>query len=375
MKIATFNIQNLFHRDRSFIEKPFNNCSIDWQTEMDELLGKIKKTTEDNERLRELSLLVGIDNSYQLPYAVLRREAGFLFLKGKNYSKELKACELTDWNGWIALQNYPIDPISVENKARVIADVNPDILILQEIEDRASLAEFNEEFLPRLGCKAFQQTFVVQGNDKRGQEIGILTRNGYEIKSVRSHIYDLNFLGEIVFDKDLVEYEILTAKGNSLWILATHIQKQTEKKDFSDDIRIAQTEKIAEVYNHLYSEGKKHIAVMGTLNAVSYCHSLAPLLLRTNLKEVTKHPSFNVDFDKGKDAGYYSLGAYRMGVNIKQKDYLLLSPELLAKVKSSGLNRKGIWPEKRPIWSVYPNINQKNLAASEHPAIWADLRF
>jgi len=374
MKIATFNIQNLFHRDRSFMEKPFSKCSKDWQTELDGLMQKRIKNNQDTERLRELSLLLGMDNSHQLPYAVLRRKAGFLFLKGKNYSKELIACELTDWNGWIALQNYPLDPIAIVNKARVIADVNPDVLILQEIEDRASLTEFNEEFLARY-CKPFQQTFVVQGNDKRGQEIGVLTRNGYQLKSVRSHIYDLNCQGEIVFDKDLVEYEILTAKGNSIWILATHLQEQTEDKNFSDEIRIGQIEKIAEVYNHLYSEGKKHIAVIGTLNAVSYCYSLSPLLLKTNLKDVTKHPSFNVDFDKGKDAGYYSLGAYRMGVNIKQKDYLLVSPELFTKVIGSGLNRKGIWPEKRPMFSVYPNMSHKNHSASEHPAIWGEIEI
>ena len=371
MKIATFNIQNLFHRDRSFLDKPFHECNDVWQTELDELLVKDTKNAEDNDRIRELSLLVGIDNSYQLPYAVLRRKAGFLFLKGKNYSKELKASELTDWNGWVALQNYPLDPIAVENKARVIADVNPDILILQEIEDRASLEEFNKDFLPRFGCIPFQQTFVVQGNDRRGQEIGILTRIGYEIKSVRSHIYDINRQREFVFDKDLVEYEILTARGNSLWILVTHLQERTEKKELSDKIRIAQAEKIAEVFNHLYSDGKRHIAVMGTFNAASYCNSVAPLL-RNNLKEVTKHPSFNVDFDNGKDAGYYSLGAYRMGVNIKQKDYFLLSPELFEKTKSSGLNRKGVWPEKRPLWTVYPSMNHKNHAASEHPAIWGD---
>lgn len=373
MKIATFNIQNLFHRDRNFLDKPFSKNKEEWDMEVDKLLEKPHKSSQDNDRIRELACLVGIDKCNQLPYAVLRRKAGFLFLKGKNYSNELRASELTDWNGWIALQNYPLDPVAVKNKARVIADVNPDILVLQEIEDRASLEEFNNELLSRFGCKPFQKTCVMQGNSKRGQEIGILIRKGYEIQSVRSHIYYLNFLGEIVFDKDLMEYEILTARGNSLWILSTHLQEQTEYKEHSDAIRKAQTEKIAEVYHKLYAEGKKDIAVMGTLNTVSYCNSLAPLLLRTNLKEVTKHPTFNVDFDKGKDAGYYSLGAYRMGVNIKQKDYILLSPELFDKVQSSGLNRKGIWPDKRPMWSVYPSMNHKNHSASEHPAIWVDL--
>ena len=79
MKLATFNIQNLFHRDRSLKEKPFRKCTNDWEMEIDQLLEKLQKTNEDNERLRELSSLVGIDNSNQLPYAVLRRKAGFLF--------------------------------------------------------------------------------------------------------------------------------------------------------------------------------------------------------------------------------------------------------------------------------------------------------
>ncbi len=30
MKIATFNIQNLFHRDKSLLEKPFGKNLTDW---------------------------------------------------------------------------------------------------------------------------------------------------------------------------------------------------------------------------------------------------------------------------------------------------------------------------------------------------------
>lgn len=269
MKIATFNIQNLFHRDRSFLEKPFNKNKKEWEMEVDQLLEKPFKSIQDNDRIRELACLVGIDKCNQLPYAVLRRKASFLFLKGKNYSKELKASELTNWNGWIALQNFPIDPKAVENKARVIADVNPDILVLQEIEDRASLDEFNNEFLPRFGCNPFEQSFVVQGNDMRGQEIGILSRNGFKIESVRNHIYDLNINKNTLFCKDLVEYKILTANGNTIWILATHLQEQTIYKEHSDTIRKVQTEKIAEVYHKLYAEDKKHIAVMGGYTGLS----------------------------------------------------------------------------------------------------------
>ena len=162
MKLATFNIQNLFHRDRSLIEKPFSKCVTDWVSELDSLIRKKDYRQSETTRMRELSFLLGFDKSYQTPYAVMRRKSGFLFLKGMNYSKELQSCELTDWNGWIALQTVPINAFAIKNKARVISEVNPDILLLQEIEDRASLSEFNTELLPEHNCDPFEQLFVIQ---------------------------------------------------------------------------------------------------------------------------------------------------------------------------------------------------------------------
>lgn len=100
-----------------------------------------------------------------------------------------------------------------------------------------------------------------------------------------------------------------------------------------------------------------------------------PLLRDTDLKDVAKHPSFNVDYDEGRDASYFRLGAYRMGVNIKQKDYLLLSPNLFDMVKDCGLNRKAVWPEKRPMWPIYSTLDSKKKAASEHPLVWGKVEI
>jgi len=123
----------------------------------------------------------------------------------------------------------------------------------------------------------------------------------------------------------------------------------------------------------LQMRGKINIVVAGTLNAPSYCNSLAPLLQKTDLKDICKNKTFNVDFDEGKDATYFRLGAYRMGVNIRQEDYLLLSPALFLNVKSSGLNRKGVWPEKRPNWRIYSSIWNMEHAASLHPGVWGEM--
>jgi hypothetical protein len=115
--------------------------------------------------------------------------------------------------------------------------------------------------------------------------------------------------------------------------------------------------------------------VAGTLNAVSYCFSLAPLLQKTNLKDISKHPSFNYAGEKEKDAGYLHLKANKMGLNLKQKDYLLLSPGMFSRVKNSGLNRGAIWPAIASQWPVYNTIKNKKQSASEHPVVWGDVNL
>lgn len=371
MKIATYNIQNLFHRDRSLSDKSYGKCVADWIKELDDLMCGSNRATSNAERIQELVFLLGFDKSFDVPYAVMRKRAGFLFLKGMDYSNELKSGELTDWNGWIALQTIPIDSTAIKNKAQVIADVNPDILLLQEIEDRASLEEFNAQLLPECNTKSFQEIAVVQGSDKRGQEMAMLLKEGYFIKSVRTHYFEID--NSFNPKKEFFQYEIDTPSHRTIWLLAVQLQEDTSEIEMTDAYHKIQSQQIASIYRQLLNDGHKDIIVAGTLNAASYSDSLTPLLRDTDLKDVTKHPSFNVDYDKGSDADYFRLGAYRLGVNIKQKDYLLLSPNLFANVKDSGLNRKGVLPKQRPIWSVYPSIHSKKEAASEHPAVWVEL--
>ncbi len=373
MKIATFNIQNLFHRDRSLLDKPYGKCVSDWVNELDELMRGNNRASNNAERIQELAFLLGFDKTFDVPYAVMRKRAGFLFLKGMDYSKELKAGELTDWNGWIALQTVPLDPVAVKNKAKVIAEVDPDIILLQEIEDRASLEEFNAQLLPESDCEPFREVAVIQGSDIRGREMGILLKNGYRIESVKNHFFDLE--DNPNQKKEFFQYEIITPSHQTIWLLAAQLQEETKDKELSDAFRKKEAQKVADVYNGLWEDGQKNIIVTGTLNAVSYCDTLSPLFRDTKMKDVTRHRSFNADFDNGRDATYYRLGAYRMGVNIKQKDYLLLSPNLFSRVTDSGLNRKAVWSDKRPKWPVYSSMQNRKQAASEHPAVWARINI
>lgn len=363
MKIATFNIQNLFHRDKSHLEKPIGKNLTDWINEVDNLIRKTTTTFKEQDRIRELSFLIGFEKSSPRPYAVLRRKAGFLYMKGLNYSSETKASDLTKWNGWIELQTTPIKPGATDNKGRVISDVNPDIVLLQEVEDRASLEEFNQLIFPKFDCQPYKQSFVVQSEELKGLELGILLRKDFILKSIKTHGI-----------KSLVEYEIETPTQQIIYLISVKLKAQSKDKSYTDAIRKIQVKQIAEIYHQHITEGNPNVVIAGTFNAPSYCDSLSPLIQHTDLKDITKHLSFEVDIDKGKDATYHRLGAYRMGVNIKQKNYMLFSPALFDKMTDSGLNRKAMWPEKRPQWSIYKSVTSKNVSASEYPLVWGKIK-
>ncbi|WP_146052727.1 endonuclease/exonuclease/phosphatase family protein [Aquimarina sp. I32.4] len=290
-------------------------------------------------------------------------------MKGVHHSTETKASHLTDWNGWIELQTLPVRPTATDNKAQVIADVNADILLLHEVEDRASLEEFNQDVLPKFDCEPYAQSFVIQSNDMRGLETAILLREGYVLKTIKTHLiggYSDDF-------QHLIEYEIITPTSEKLWVLGIYLAIQDADEKTNDVIRKSQMINIAKIYESLIAEGKTNIIITGTFNAPSYCNSLSPLLQETNTKDITKHLSFEVDCDEGDDASYFRLGAYRLGVNIKQKDYMLLSPDLFKRMIDSGLNRKAVYPNKRPQWAVYKSVVNKNVAASEHPLVWGKI--
>lgn len=179
----------------------------------------------------------------------------------------------------------------------------------------------------------------------------------------------------LLFEKDLQEYEVFTQEAGRILIISAHLKDQAkdQEKAWADKKRREQTSLLAAVYKQRKEQGMENIIVAGTFNAASFCGSLSPLLRETDLKDIKKHSSFNVDLDEGKDAGYFSLGVYRMGVNIKQRDYMLVSPALFQKIKNCGLNRKGIFPEKKGQWRCYSSVYSEMSQASSHPMLWISI--
>lgn len=370
MKIATYNIQNLFTRDLAFSK---TNCSGNfrqWTEEFSNLLQKSKRDNPDYDRLRELAFLMGFTSIRQEPYLVLRKRGSQLFVKPKGYEMEPMATARIGWNGWVALQGYPIHEMAIQLKAQVISEVDPDVLILQEVEDRGALQEFNFGLLPKLKIKPYQELLFVEGNDKRGLGHGLLTKNGYGIKGLQTHAHEYDEKGQELFDLDCPEYTIVTPGGEEITIISARLQEKTREYDFHDKRKL-QAQRLAAYYKTSHENYNGKVLIAGTLQEPYYADALSPLFRVELFYDICKHDSFSSELDTTKHKSYFSMGAYAKGINLTQKDYLLCSPELWDNVQQCGMNRKGMYPGNPSKWNVFKSLSNQEYAASEHPLLWA----
>ncbi|WP_419212594.1 endonuclease/exonuclease/phosphatase family protein [Maribacter sp. X9] len=371
MKIAAFNVENLFDRAKAFNEKAtISNPIITGVSELNNIFEKSNYSDIDKENIVQLFKLLGFEKSDIGKYACIRKIRGKLAKRPKDKPIEIIANGREDWIGWVELKTEPVNEIAILNTGRVIRDVNADILAVVEAENRILLDMFSHITIKTVNGSPYSEVMLIDGNDQRGIDVGVMCKNGYKIHSVKSHIYDLDDTGKTIFSRDCPEYEIFTPNGEKVIVLPNHFKsKYGFNQNASDAKRKTQAARTAEIYNGLLSDGEKNIIILGDLNDTPDSEPLIPLLENTNLKDVSEHPSFDPGEYKGK--GTYGLGGDKYKI-----DYMLVSPILFEKIKSSGLFRKGAWPGKRkPKWEVYESIEKEIHVASDHHVIWADFNI
>ncbi len=167
----------------------------------------------------------------------------------RNRPFEIKAGGRNDWVGWAELRTASVNEIAVMNTGRVIRDVDADILAVVEAENRVALKQFSELVLKEVGGVPYAQIMVIDGNDQRGIDVGLMTKTGYEIGLMRSHIHDLQDNGFPIFSRDCPEYAVTTPSGETIWILPNHFKSKFggDSPD-SRQKRLAQATRTAEIY-------------------------------------------------------------------------------------------------------------------------------
>lgn len=368
MRLATYNVENLFDRAKAMNLGAWDEGKpvLEQFAALNQLLGQVLYTADNKQKMVALLLALGLEKSDTGPFVLLRRNKGGLLKRPKTGGIEIVAGGRADWVGSLELRDEPVNEKAMRNTARTLADVGADVFGVVEVESRPVLSAFNTEILPAVGGEPFAHVMVIDGNDERGIDVGLMSRGGFPIGNMRSHVDDRSADGATIFSRDCPEFEITTAAGHRLLVLMNHLKsKGYGDRDVSNAKRKAQSARIAEIYNERRSQGVEAIVVMGDFNDTPESGPLSPLLRGTDLKDIFLHPKFS-------NGGF--PGTFGGCGESNKIDYILLSPHLFDLVSAGGVWRKALWPGVRPRkWDVYEELTRPEEGGSDHAAVWVDL--
>jgi hypothetical protein len=367
MRIASFNVENLFSRVRAM---NLDNWSEGKQILADySHLNTILQEPVYTEPIKQEILTVierlDLNEDDDSEFVILRQNRGHLLKRPQTGPPEVVAEGRGAWVGWLELKREAVNEVAVEMTAKVIQDVNADILAVVEAEDRIALMRFNEQLLKPINAP-YGGIMLIDGNDERGIDVGLLKKPGNLIESIVSHVDDME-AGSRVFSRDCPEFTVRVSETVRVLLLVNHFKS----KGFgpiaeSNARRKLQAKRVREIYDLRRSQGVDMIAVVGDLNDTPDSEPLQPLLLEdSDLQDISAHPQFQSD---GRP------GTFGNGTKSNKIDYVLLSPALFERVTTGGIWRKGVWGGVNgTLFPHYDEMKKAVDAASDHAAIWAEI--
>lgn len=209
----------------------------------------------------------------QLRIVQINAENLFLFME-KYQGQDLRTMTERDWQS--------LSYASVPNKllykclwlADSLLDINPDIILLNEVGGLESLENFSRHFL-----KDQYRALLIEGNSERGIDIGYLVKKNlafrYLLNSHKNRSLNLTYPHERqmtlsppeadttqrlhFFSRDVAELRLF--KGNeespSLVLLLIHLKSKWDREGFDPegrDRRQAEVNKLCEIYQELRLE-------------------------------------------------------------------------------------------------------------------------
>ena len=296
--------------------------------------------------------------------------------------------------------------------AQIIADMECDILCLQEIDDRFALSNFNKYYVNKAISKngnkpRLKYHRLIEGNDPRGIDVGLLSKADFMpiTRSHAQHTFDDFDLynsderlanGHInpsdrIFRRDCLEAEFQIG-NETLTLFICHFKSQSgSSKKRNDGIRKAEALAVRKIIEAKFpNPAQANWIVLGDLNESAWTSSkldsnqvkvsfgdleLTPLLdgFSKNVIEV---------LDKKDRWTHYYAG----GNKYSQLDYILVSPKISqnnpnmkVEIYRAGLPfRAGGDPQLHNHTTViprYPGVGLHRPKASDHCAMSVELEI
>ena len=173
----------------------------------------------------ELMDKLGILKRDEGAFVWLRKIRGKIVVRPRNGPVRIAANGREDWVGWLELKTARVDEEGITMTVRMIRDMSADVLAIVEIESQPVLTEFHDHIYTPLADHSYKHMMVIDGNDRRGIDVGIMVNDGFTIPSMRSHVDEENN-GNKVFSRDCPEYILETPSGEKIAVLPNHFKSK-----------------------------------------------------------------------------------------------------------------------------------------------------
>lgn len=363
MRLAAFNLENLFTRptamnldndaDGRIVLEDFSTANA--------IITKEIYTAADKATLLELTAKYGwhLMNAPSNSLITLQKLRGQLFRKPTNAPVEVAANGRMDWVGWFELKREDVEWMATYNTARVINEVQPDVLVCVEIENRPTLGRFNFQVLKEQFGFSYPYLMVIDGNDVRGIDLGILSK--FPIREIRSHVHDA-VGSSTTFSRDCPEYDIELPDGQTLVVIPNHFKSKRNGNDAEGQARRKRQADAAHAIAVTALQRSNLVLIAGDLNDTPGADTLATLFTQ-GFTDVMDHPSYPTD----------RPGTYNTGLISGKIDYLIMSEDLRALLQHTGIERRGSYHPNT--WQPFDTVTNKTEEASDHHLVWADFNL
>ncbi len=171
-----------------------------------------------------------------------------------------------------------------------------------------------------------------------------------------------------MFSRDCHEYQVRTPGGHRLVVLVNHLKSKGYGSPVANNARRErQAQRVADIYRRVRKDGVSYVAVLGDFNDIPTSAPLAPILVGTDLRDISTQPGFD---DGGRPGTFGTCTA------ANRIDYILLKPALYVKTTGGGIYRMGAWGGKNgSLWPHYETLTKATDAASDNAALYADLNL
>ena len=364
LRIATFNCENLFSRPLAMKDGmgAAGQSAINHHAELNGIIARAAYDATDMARLVALDTLYKFSalNTPSNSLVLLNKIRGQLFKRTQAGVVTVVATGRGDWTGWFTLRSNDVSWPATYNTGRVIAETDADVQVVIEVEDRPTLNRFNEQVLGAKFDKLYPHVMLIDGNDDRGIDVGILSR--FPIRAMKSHIDDRNPNTERTFSRDCPEYLIELPSGRKLMVLPNHFKsKRGGNGAKAQDRRKFQADGAHDIAVQALAQTQL-VLIAGDLNDTPDFPKFAALW-QDGFVDVQDHANYPQD----------RPGTFDTGTKANKIDYLIMSPKLRAKLSDTGIERRGSFHPKT--WPPFDTVTGKADEASDHHLVWADFKL